>query len=158
MSKLFFAGVPTGADVRKLKEKFGRPEAGAEIPHEEIEACIGVERKASRYHSVTSAWRRQLLRDHNLDLAAVPGFGFRSLNAEERISAGVKGVRSGTRKTLRSIRRADAAVTDDPLLIKKQDTLRRYGVAVAAEATGLMRQIEPPRAGEQTPRAIPPKT
>ena len=36
MSKMFFGGMPTELDRRKLRERFGIPQEGHEITHEEI--------------------------------------------------------------------------------------------------------------------------
>lgn len=152
MSKVFFGGTPTAIDVRKLVDVFGVPDVGTEITHEQVEACIGLKRTQTRYRTVTLAWRGSLLREHNVDLSAERGTGFRALAPDERVSAGVVGVQSGVRKQMRSIKRADMAVTDDPVLMHKQNTLRRYGVLLAAESTSLMKTIEPPKAPDQLPR------
>ena len=153
--KVFFGGIPTGGDVRLLVQTLGVPNAGDEFTHEQVEAALSIQRSESRYLSVTKAWRDQMRRDHNIDLAAVPGVGFRALLPDERISAGVKGVQSGIRKQLRSIRRADSVRTDDPALLAKQTLMRRYGVALAAEANKLAQQLEPPKPQDQQPRRIP---
>jgi len=155
MSKVFFGGIPTSSDVRKLNEAFGVPAIGAEFTHDQVAEATGIAKEKNRYRTVVSAWRAQLLRDHNIDLGSVPGFGFRALDAGERISAGIKGVRQGVRKQLRAIRRADTARTDDALLQRKQDLLRRYGAALAADANKTMQQLEPPKPQPQQPRAIP---
>lgn len=155
MSKLFLGGVPTNADVRKLKEAFPDLTEGSEITHEEVERVVQLSRESSRYRSVTRAWRRDLLTHSGIDLAAVPGIGFRCLDAGERIAASVDGFKSGTRKQMRAVRRSALVQTDDPMLVKKQDVLRRFGAAIAQEAGAMLKEIEPPRAQQQAPRLIP---
>lgn len=155
MSKVFFGGIPTDMDVKKLNQAFGVPDAGAEITHDQIEATLGMDRKTNRYKAVTLRWRASMLRDHNIELGPVHGVGFKSLNSEERVSAGMAGMKSGSRKVLRSIKRADQVQTDDPVLTKKQDLMRRFGVAIAAEANTMARQIEPPKPQQQMLRVAP---
>lgn len=155
MSKVYFGGIPTDGDVRNLVEHLGTPRAGDEFTHEQVEAVIGATRDTNRYRSVTLAWRKRLMRDHNLDVAALSGVGFRCLTDSERVAAGVTGVQSGLRKQLHSVVRADRVQTDDESLRAKQDVLRRYGIALRAEATKAMRLIEPPKPAEQAPRIVP---
>lgn len=156
MSKVFFGGVPTGGDVRKLVQRLGVPRPGDEFTHEQVEQVCGFARKTSRYRSVTQAWRDQLRRDHNVDLDSLPGVGFRALLPEERIAAGTKGVTFGIRKQLRGIKRADAVITDDQSLQRKQDVLRRYGVAMVQHAGTMKKELlELPKPDEQMPRIAP---
>lgn len=157
MDQVYFAGVPVLGDVRRLAEHFGQPAPGDEIAHEQVEAVLGIKRGKSRYGTVTGAWRRALLRDHNIDLAAVPSVGFRALTAEERIAVGIDGVQSGVRKLVRSVKRADRVLTDDPILQSKQDTMRRLGVAITQELTTTMRRIELPKPDTQQTRIVPMK-
>jgi hypothetical protein len=152
MSKVHFGGIPTAVDVRKLLQAFGEPTEGTEVTHDDIERVISHRRDSHRYRTVTNAWRQQLRRDHNIEMGAVPGVGFRCLNAEERVSAGINGIQSGARKQLRSIKRVCSVQTDDPVLTKKQELATRYGVALAAEHNAMMKQIEPPKPQQQMPR------
>ena len=154
MSRLFLGGVPTNADVRKLKDAFPDLTEGTEIRHEEVERVLELSRESSRYRCVTLAWRRDLLTHSGVDLGAVAGIGFRCLNPSERIAASVDGFKSGTRKQMRSVRRSALVQTDDPTLLKKQDVLRRFGAAIAQEAGAMMKEIEPPRAQPQAPRLV----
>lgn len=152
MAKLFLGGMPTDIDVRKLVERFGEPAIGVEIEHHEVEDCLGLNRKSARFRSVTLAWRRRLLKDHNIHLAAQPSVGFRSLDPAERISTALAGVQSGVRKQVRAVRGSDRVNTEDPVLLKKQALLHRYGIALATEASVMMRQIEPPKPPQQAPQ------
>lgn len=155
MSKTFLGGVPTGIDVRRLDEVFADLAEGAEVTHEQVEAALGIGRAQTRYRTVTVAWRRSLLNDRNIELAAVPGIGFRVLAASERLNASVKGFRQGVRKQMRSVRRSDMVRTDDPILMRKQEVMRRAGMAIARESASMMKEIEPPKAQQQMPRLVP---
>lgn len=150
-----FDGNPTGPDVQKLIERFGAPEVGTKITHEEVAELIGCEYREPRYRSVTVAWRRRLLERDNIDLRADPGQGFTVMDSEQRIVAGVQGTKMGVRKVLRSAKRADRANTDDPRLVSAQNGLRRFASVIAAETTQTLKQISmtPPR--DQLPRGGP---
>lgn len=156
MSKMFFAGVPTGADVRKLKDAFGVPEAGTEITHDQIEAVIGVERTEHRYRTVVAAWRKALMNENNVDLGTVAGAGYRALSAPERVSAGIHGMRAGVRKQIKSIRRASLATTEDAALMNQQAALQRYGIALANQANATLKQLGLTKPGDQNPTRTPP--
>lgn len=152
MTKMFFGGVPTAMDVRRLNEAFPDLEEGDEISHSDIEALLELDHKSSRYRTVTSAWRRAMLNDHNIEIGAVAGAGFRCLTPGERVSGGIKGVKIGTRKQMRSVRRVMFVRTDDPILCRKQEVLQRFGIAVSAQASTMMKEIEPPKPTQRLPR------
>ncbi|KQP36110.1 hypothetical protein [Pseudorhodoferax sp. Leaf274] len=155
MSKVYFGGMPTEPDVKKLLAAFPDIQEGDEIAHEDIERVIGHKREDNRYRAVVAAWRKRLLNDENQDLGAVSGIGFKCLAPDERISRSVDGFQSGTRKQLRSVRRAQLVRTDDPILTAKQDGMRRYGLALADQAAKMMKEIEPPKPQAQMPRLVP---
>lgn len=154
MSKVFFGGMPTEIDVKKLREAFPEINEGDEIAHEQIEKLLNLDRNANRYRTVTEVWRKKLLNE-GTDMGAVAGVGFRCLNPKERITRSVEGFQSGTRKQLRAVRRSALVRTDDPILGRKQDLLRRYGAAIANEANSMMREIEPPKPQQQMSRFPP---
>lgn len=151
MSKLFLSGIPTEPDVKLLTETFPKIEVGDEINYESVEAVLRLDRKSSRFRTVTQAWRKKVLND-GIELAVVAGVGFRALSPKERIEHSVKGVQSGVRKQIRSINRSDRVITEDPLLRKKQEVLHRYAIALRKEATSTMQQLEPPKEQQQLPR------
>ena len=150
--KAFFGGVPTEADVRALNERWPALKDGDELSHEEVEAVVKQERGSNRYRSITTAWRRDLLRANNIDLAPIPGVGFRCLLPEERISVSIKGFQSGVRKTMRSVKRSAYVRTSDAILRGKQDLMRRFGAAIYAQSADMAREIEPPAPPKQSPR------
>ncbi len=153
MSKAYFGGMPTDLDVRKLIETFPELVEGACVTHDEIEAVIGVDRHSNRYRAITIAWRSKLLRDENMEIGAVNGVGFEVRTPEGRMSSSIKGFQSGTKKQLRSVKRALLVRTDDPLLRQKQDLMQRFGAAIASQSGSLMKDIETPKAVEALPRA-----
>lgn len=155
--KLFFRGGPTDGQVQLLMAAFGTPKVGALITHEDVEATVGQQRTQHRYKSIVRAWRRTLLDKHNVDMGAVAGIGWKALRDDERIDAGIKGNRAGVRKIVRSVRRSDAVVTEDLVLVQKQMIQRRLGIAMQAEyaaATKALVAIPPP--SMQNPKPKPP--
>jgi hypothetical protein len=152
MSKAYFGGLPTAIDVRKLSDSFGEPDVGRTITHEEIEAALGIEHASNRYRTVVLSWRRKLLSESNIELGAVPGVGFKVLAADERISGSISSFQCGTRKQMRSVRRAMLVRTDDEILRRKQDVMQRTGSAIAAQASVLMKSIEPPKPTSALPK------
>jgi len=152
MSKAYFGGLPTAIDVRKLSDSFGEPDVGRTITHEEIEAALGIEHASNRYRTVVLSWRRKLLSESNIELGAVPGVGLKVLAADERISGSISSFQCGTRKQMRSVRRAMLVRTDDEILRRKQDVMQRTGSAIAAQASVLMKSIEPPKPTSALPK------
>ena len=85
MSKLRFnGGIPTEPDVALLMEAYKVPEPGTLIEYSAAESIIGQKRSACRFRSVTTAWRKKLLKDHNVIMGAVKNVGFKSLEPNER--------------------------------------------------------------------------
>lgn len=150
-------GVPCGPDVRKLLDAFGAPQPGDQIEHTEVEDALGTIRyRSERYKTVVAAWRKTLLEKHNVDLQAVPGVGYRALNDEERVDAGVTGSKRGLRQIVRSTRRSDRVITEDPVLVHKQTVQRRLAVAINEEfkrQTKELLALPPPI--QQQPRLPP---
>lgn len=106
MNRVFFGGVPTAADVKKLKEALSADlKVDQVIPHEQIEAVIALKRTTSRYRTVVSAWRRQLLDEQNVDLDSIAGVGYLVLTEPERVRVSIRDHRRGTRKVSRSVGR-----------------------------------------------------
>lgn len=95
---LFFAGIPTRPDVDKLREAFGVPSVGVFISYAQIAAIINTSRESSRYKTVTTAWRRALLREHNILFEAVAGDGFRVMSSADKVHFGSKKIKSGVKQ------------------------------------------------------------
>jgi hypothetical protein len=154
MSKPWFGGLPAAIDIRRLDESLGTLKVGDEITHEQVEGILGLTRSDRRYVTVTRAWRVAHMRDGR-EIGALRGIGFRVLNEVERVNGGWKGTQEGLRKAMRNIKRAVIVKTDDQMLVKKQDLLRRMSMVISSEATAIAREIEPPKAHQQAKR-IPP--
>lgn len=151
MSKLFFGGIPTAPDVKKLREAFPRIEDGTDFTHEQIQAVIGLHPKSARYRGVTLAWRKEMLKDHNIEIAAVAAVGFRALTGPERIESNIKGFKHGARKQGKHLRRVGMVPSETlaPSYRDKQTHFMRLGAAVLSQAGAMMKELEPPRAQPQ---------
>lgn len=151
MTKLFLGGIPTGPDVKRLRESLPKLTDGLEITHDDVSAVLGLSPRTSRYRAVTGAWRKDALNLDNIEIAAVPSIGFKCLSGPERLSANIKGFRQGTRKQGKSIRRVTMiraeTLTDDEQA--KQLHVMRLGQQLIGQAASMMKQIEAPKAQEQ---------
>lgn len=157
MSKLFFGGIPTAPDVKKLREAFPKIEEGTDFTHEQIQAVIGLHPKSTRYRCVTLAWRKEMLNEHNVEIAAVATIGFRALAGPERLDTNVRGFKQGARKQGKHLRRVGMvrAETLSQIEQDKQQHVMRLGAAVLAQAASMMKEIEPPRAQQQISQQRP---
>ena len=84
--KLYFGGVPTDPEVKRLAEAFGTPDPGL-IPYEQLEAVVDVTRETNRFRTILTRWRRRLLQEQNIYTAAIQGAGIKVLNEPERTEA-----------------------------------------------------------------------
>ena len=96
-AKLFFGGVPTEPDVKKLHEAFGVPDRGAVVSHSEIAAVIGVYRDESRYWTVVNRWRKDIEQEHGIVSDVDPGNAVEFLTDERAFDFGLKKRRSAIR-------------------------------------------------------------
>lgn len=152
--KPYLGGVPTDADVQKISDALMPLGVGDQIDHAEIESIIGLDRNASRYRTITAAWRKLLRKDHNIELLALAGVGFRVMSPDERIDAGVSGVKAGARKQIRSINIAVSAKTEDRVLAHKQAVLNRYGIEVMRQLKETTHGLALPAPPSPAPRRV----
>ena len=104
MTEEHFGGIPTGPDVKRIREKFPDNELkpGDTIGYDKIGKLIGVEYGESRFFTVTNAWRKALRTESDLIIGVVAGEGFVVLDENEKshlvgrkIMRSVKQLRSG---------------------------------------------------------------
>jgi len=135
-AKLFFGGLPTGPDVKKLIDEYGTPEEGAFFKYDDLATKLDIPRSENRFITVTNAWRRELERENNLVIVAIRGEGFRVLDAKGRLKDSEAHVISGGKKVRKGTVRARR--TDRSKLSKadqlKLDHVSRVGVLMLNEA------------------------
>ncbi len=153
-ANVFFGGLPTAIDVKKLDERYGAPNEGLLILHADIAVCIGYPWKSSRYRTVLDAWRRKLRRELNIDTSVDPGKGLYILTPPERIKAGKSDTKSGLRKFRRG--GARVAVAPDEGLTAEQRTERDHTAQVVwrlySSAAQEIKALEPPSPLAALPR------
>lgn len=156
-SEIYFRGAPTEIDVRKLLDALPSIQIGDQITHEQVQQITGLRYGSNRYTTVTNAWRKLLLEKHDIELGSVPGAGFKSLDAGERIDRNIDGMHHGLRKTVRSAKRVGVVSTDDPVQAHRRDTAVRSAAVIGFEHKRLRSDLKlPPPA--QNPRPLPTST
>jgi hypothetical protein len=144
---IFHGGVPTIMDVENLIKQFGIPKTGTTISYDDLEACLGLERKSWRFKTVITAWRKRLIRAHNLVSEGVMNVGIEFLDDSRRVNHASRKYKGGLKK----IERASciAATTNQDQLTPEErrccDHLQRIGAQIRlAEATAAKQLKLPP--------------
>lgn len=158
-NQLYFGGLPTGPQVRKLEEAFPDIESlrASTIPHEEIEAAINEKRGTGRYKTVVDAWRRKVERNTGIvisGLGEAQGIGYRVLAHGEQVGFGV----NKRKKASRYIRRGWAAVanTDDDRLSAQERDVKQHEMFAAGKLHALSIELRKPKpAAIEKPEAQP---
>lgn len=157
---LYFGGVPTGPEVRKLEAHFDDMEGmrGTLIAHAKIEKVIGVKRKDQRYKSIVDRWRRRVESSTGIVISGrgeAIGKGFVVLSHGEQLSFGVGQRRGAGRK----IARWHSTVTDtdeDQLTVEQRKVREHEMLGAARMHTALIEmrrlKIEAPKPTESQPQ------
>jgi len=109
--KVFFGGLPTEMDVKKLLDRFGSPGPGL-IPYEELEAVLGISWRTGRFRLIVKNWRRAMFREMNIDTAISPSAGVQVLQEWERVHVSHKDLKRSIRCARRSYVRVSAVRVD----------------------------------------------
>lgn len=154
-AQVFFGGVPTEPDVNKLLATYGTPSEGAVIFYDDISQVLQQDRHSSRFKTVVSAWRKQLLKSYNLDSKAKAGEGILILTPEERVCESGKNLLSSARQVRRGFVRASTVPVArlDTINRQKHDHMMRIGRvmhdAITTNCKALTYEL---KAVEQLPR------
>ena len=107
-------GRPTAPERQKIINRVKTMREGEVLKHEEIEALTGLSRAAnpSRYRSVFTAARGQILRELGIYLVSVRGEGYQYPKGFDQVGSGVTGMRAGLKKVGRSHRIIEAVGND----------------------------------------------
>lgn len=62
----FDEGMPTGPDVALLVRTWPEPKPGDVFAYETVEKLLGLKCGSNRFRTVTTRWRKQMLRDKNV--------------------------------------------------------------------------------------------
>ncbi len=156
-AKVFFGGVPTEPDVKKLIGAYGSPAEGTVLPYDELSEVLQLSRRSSRFRTVITAWRKQLLKEYNLDSKARVGEGIVILTPEQRVEESGKNLLSSARQVRRGFVRASTVPTArlDGISRQKHDHMMRIGRvmhdAITTNCKALTYEL---KAIEQLPRMM----
>jgi hypothetical protein len=105
-TNLYFGGIPTDPDVKKLREAYPHPKEGDLITYEETEKLLGVKKNQMRWRTITWRWRRLHEHETSQVIGCEQGEGFKVLLNHEKLEAGVGKVRH----VFKTVRRARVLV------------------------------------------------
>jgi len=139
-----FVGVSTKAEVELICKRFPDLKPGDEITYDEIEAITGVKREAGRFKSITTALKKRLSNQHNIELDCIANRGYVVQNNSQRVDTSSRKMKQGIKRIVKSgdiAQRTDSAgLTDAELRIK--DHLVRVRGAIVATANQEARKIK----------------
>ena len=128
-SRVWFAGVPTEPDVRRLLDRYGVPDVGSRVNYEDVAAVLGVAIKSARFREVTRRWRKRLAKENNIIVGCDPGVAFFVLTEPERLDTGCGKFSSGVRIMRRGV---DLVRGCDDAKLDTQERQRKFHI----ETTG----------------------
>lgn len=130
MGKQFLVrGIPIAPDVDRLMTIAF--EVDKVYRHEDLTRAIGELGITARYRTVINGLKRRLRRERNMDLQAVMGLGYKVLNDNERVDAGIHDLRRTVRGVAKAADRMQAA--DSSKLDELHRAQQDHGVRLAVE-------------------------
>ena len=89
MSQLFLKGVPTDAELNRLREAFPITEmaVGQEFKYEVLEAITGEKRDGTRFRNIVTRWKNFIEKETLHYLGCVPMEGYKLFNDNEKADA-----------------------------------------------------------------------
>lgn len=137
-------GTSTEEPVRRLNEHFN-PKAGDFVIRSEVERVLQCEPRSKRYETVVNAWKRQLYREHHLELSRqgrAMGTGFVVLTAQERSDVVAKTMQS-TGRRLRKRLRMSNTIDTATMTADERDLLNLRRRALASAAAVVTQEARP---------------
>lgn len=138
-AELWFGGLPTDGDIRRIRAEFPDKEleVGREITYEALAGVIGNPAESHRWKTVVGRWRRLVEKDSGIIVGVVRGQGmFRVLSSGETLDVASGKFRTAARSARRSfvlnsyVRREDLSADE----AKRHDFLNARTAAVIAAA------------------------
>lgn len=85
--QVFKAGIPTDADVKRLRMRFPDVELrnGATVGYSDIENTIGCPRGSSRWATVTARWRKLIEKESGIVLKPMRGVEFKVADDADKV-------------------------------------------------------------------------
>ena len=102
--ELFFGGLPTEPDVKKLRAEFPDNELrpGKTISYEDVERVIGVSYGQPRFATVTNQWRKMVEKETNIIIGTKPGEAFVVLSEPEKVGLSGEQLRKAGKRARRA--------------------------------------------------------
>lgn len=150
-SKLYFGGIPTEIDIRKLREAYpdGSLTVGRIINYTEVEALLRMKRTDNRWRTVTHRWRRLVEKESGVIVGTVDGEAFKVLDDHETLDTACGKLRTSVRCARRSLV-LNTYVDRKKLTAeegKRHDFLSARGAAIMAATQLRGRGAELPKLG-----------
>lgn len=143
MRKLF-SGVPRKPSVELLIKKFGEKLTPQEVlSYEEFADTIGAKSGSERLKGIVQAFRKWAREERNIEFIAVPGYGLRVPNEDERLEQEIRQANHGLRKVVRHADRAqatDVRKLSEPQRLQREHMIR-YGTKELAQLRKAHRQV-----------------
>lgn len=136
-SKMFFGGVPTNADVKKLRDAYPAEKLvkGTLILYQDVEKVLNLSRKSDRFRTVTNRWRREIEREtRSVVIGTKPGEGFTVLSEHEKVGLSTSKLQSSVRHARRSLivtTRVDVKDLSEDDRTRLTSTQQRVGALLA---------------------------
>lgn len=143
-SLLYFKGLPTDMDIRKLREKYPITELtrGKVITYAEIEKLLELEWNSNRFKTVTNRWRRLIEKESGLYLDPnIPGVSFKVLTHQEQVVKMRKKQKTGNR-CYRNVVKIGKNTSPDELSEEDKKELR-FNMMKAAKMTAISQLRSP---------------
>jgi hypothetical protein len=104
MSGPFFGGLPTGMDVKRLRERWpdAKMQPGDRMLYSDVEEIIGAKYRSTRFKSVTDQWRKVVERESNIIIGTEAATAFVVLNESEKLDMSGQKLRMAGRAARRS--------------------------------------------------------
>lgn len=108
-AKVFYGGIPTDIDIRKLVDAYPmeRMKAGDKYTYSEVGKLIGVSQADHRFRTVTNRWRGMVERETGKRIGAYEGEFFRVMTEPEKVEALQNKRKSIVKQVNKNIRRAN---------------------------------------------------
>lgn len=154
--KLYFGGMSTDIELKKLMDAYGEAEPGTLITHNQIADLIGAQYGTSRYGTVVSRWRRTMLAKNNIEVAARRREGYVVSTASERVqnaSNAFKRIGDGLRRIhyrFAAVPRQDLSSED----ARRADHSQMVVAKMCDDVASARKQISPPPAQTRSPQGV----
>lgn len=135
---LYFGGVPTDIEVRRLQDEFPKEALshGTVITHDKVSELVNTSPRTNRYRAITLRWRKQTERDCGIIIGCIPE-GFKVLDDHEKVSLSSSKLKTSGRMARRSYivaSRVDVnALTEQEKIVYDHNVKRSSAVLYVAK-------------------------